>query len=214
MKNASYRSEKPRKGKEDDLPFPSLGSLLGKGNGGKLDEKTEAKLARFNRDYKLLRKQIGPESEDIRSDSSTRALIRAFITSTLSMIPLAERQVYAKKSESSVYAFCALINQLKDLTNMLRGMDSLEEQADHIVSNILFQSFVTASNSLLNSWLSTVQFIDSLDIDVRDRKRVKRRIDDMIKQHGKLLDELSQSVSVQVKDYLLGGPGVKGKKGK
>lgn len=175
-----------------------------KAEGHTLTDKQKVKLARFQKDFKKLKRQAGVGNNDFKSDALTRSMYRAMMGMGLELVPIAQQKYMDTKSESAMYALMSLINQLKDVSNEIRNMQDLEEQSEHIVKRILMPSFVLATQNLLSTAMALKAELDSAKMGSISRRKIKASIDDMLKGQAQYMNELSRSVNDSTTKYLLG----------
>lgn len=190
----------------DEL-LPDLDRLTGatkKGRGNKIDPEAAAALVRFRSTLKKITTQTGGEEGEYRSDLGTKNLLQAMLDQVVEMIPIAAAKYIEQQNEPAAYAFNALANQAKDINSALRSLQTLEEQADYIVDRIMTAAFIQSTQNLVNGWMSLKPSIDNYEMPRSQKLALKELIDDLVRQHGKYMDEQMKAVHFQIKQYLLG----------
>lgn len=194
------RARKEKRGSGMDV-LPAL-DMLAKKN--KLSEGDKKRLARFKKDFRKLREQVGPEAKDLRSDLTQKAMYRAMLSAVLQMIPIAEETFLEKRSESATYAVNSLFNQCKDLATALRNLDDLEEQADYIASRIIHPTMVQFTQNLLTLIINIKGKVDNQNLDPKKSKQIKDSLDNALKAQAAYMNESQRALSHRIKSYLLG----------
>lgn len=213
MRPITAHSLKPKKGKGDDLDdnanfMKALNELSqdkgGKGKGKPIDPKIQKKMLTFRKEFKRIKKGVGADSKDFRSDQTTRSLYRAMLSMMIELIPIAEKKYLESESESAIYSLNALLNQVKDLNSAIRTFDDLEGQAMHIVQRILAPSMMQIiQNSIVQSELLK-SAIKGQKLSDKQVSRLSKKVDDSLKGQAAYMQELQKSVEERVKGYLLG----------
>ena len=204
-KNRNMPRSKASTSDFDEL-LPDLDKLTGakKGRGNKIDPEAAAALVRFRKTLKKLTDKTGGEVGDYRSDLGTKNLLQAMLDQVVEMIPIAAAKYIEQQNEPAAYAFNALANQAKDINAQMRSLETLEDQAEHIIDRIIQPAFIMATQNLVNGWMSLKPAIDNFEMPRSQKMRMKELIDDLVRQHGKYMDEQMKAMLVQVKHYLLG----------
>jgi hypothetical protein len=168
------------------------------------EARLKKKFESFSLNWEKLSKAAGTTQGDYRSDQFTRALYHAMMASMIELIPVAEQKYLETRSEGSLYALNAAVNQIKGLSSDIRGLDDLEGQADHITSAILIPMFMNVTSTLLSLMQGFKGEIDSLELTPRKSKAVKTGLDTMLKQFAAYLQGTSELVTAKTKAYMVG----------
>lgn len=189
----------------DEL-LPDLDRLTGakKGRGNRIDPEAAAALVRFRTTLKKLNAQTGGEEGEYRSDLGTKNLLQAMLDQVVDMIPIAAAKYIEQQNEPAAYAFNALSNQAKDINAQLRSLETLEDQAEYIVETIMQSAFIQATQNLVNGWMSLKPSIDNYEMPRSQKLALKELLDDLVRQHGKYMDEQMKAVQLKIKQYMIG----------
>lgn len=155
------------------------------------------KLKKTRREHKKIRKLIRKDGLD---EKDTLVMLKALLSITLSMIPVAEQQYYKYSNERAAYAFNALVSQTREIANDMRSIRDLEEQYGNIVRFIADRFRLIAQNMVDEAYKTKKSIMSMMGSDA---KPVLRKIDALIHHHALYLTESLKALEAIISDYML-----------
>lgn len=168
------------------------------------DREIKSSLSKFQVEYKKLRRLIGAEAKDFSTDKAANAILRAMLSTTIRMLPLAEASYRKYSNERAAYAYSALVSQIRELMADLRAVQSLDAQAETINTKIMQNAIRLLIQNLSLELYSTKAQFDSALKTPKDKQMAKRAVDVMVQQHGAYMKEVYEKICADVTKLLVG----------
>ena len=131
-------------------------------------------------------------------------MYQGLLDSVLSLIPIAEENYRKYRVDRSAYALNTYINQVREIANDMRSVRDFEGQAARIVNIVRQQFTMIASNLIDENYKLKKELIGS--VTPKRRARLEKLLDDMVKAHGRYLNESVKAVQAQVVDMFVDKP--------
>lgn len=171
----------------------------------KLTLKQQRTSEKFGKVFKKLKKSVGAsKKDDFRSDLTAKAMYRAMLAMLLEMIPVAQEKYMETRAEGSAYALNALLTQSLTLNDQIRNMESLEEQAEYIVRQIVSPVLVQFNQNMLMLSTGLKADIDSIVKDPKQRERLHKSANRLLMGQAAYMQEHQKALSDRITSYLLG----------
>jgi hypothetical protein len=151
---------------------------------------------RFNRLARKLKRARG------NSNVADLQTLRALLTLTIELIPMARATYRQYRSERAIYAMNGLVNQARELMNDIRQLRTGKKQHQHIVNKILLPNLQAILQQYLNDCTEFKKGLSQLRR--QDRSRVEKAINAMMQAHARVFNEISQRTQTNLADYLIG----------
>lgn len=203
----------PQEVAEDDMllimPLPDadesgLLSLPGSG-GGELTviEHVEQATSNFQREIDDLRKLMGENPAEVRSDAGVLSMYRMMLSATLDMLPVAKTQYDRYKNERAAYAFSTLVNQSRDLANDIRSLQDLEGQVQHILANVMQPAFTLLVQNLINEVYAARRTMLAATKDPKAQQAIQTGMEALMRAQASFMQDILSRTQSQLRDYLV-----------
>ena len=157
----------------------------------------EQELIKINNRYKRLAKSI----KTAKSDSQTNTRILKYcLQMSVRLLPIAEETFLKFKNERAIYGLKALVDQNRELMSDIRQMSNNDATIDFILNQVVLPSLqmVLAHQVAAMAELKT----EILNIcPPKKAKVMKIRINNMLKDQGKLLTDTGKSVENRIRTF-------------
>lgn len=153
-------------------------------------------VAKIQKQYSILIKKNKkrPELSDVNTLSYLLKL-------SLSLIPLAQEDYIRERK--GIYAINALTSQVQELQNSMRMLSNGSKTADYLVDKIFTPTLKLILNHILNDFADLKAQYDK-ELNPKKAKVLKLMLNNKLKGHGQLLNDITESVRAQIENYLIG----------
>lgn len=160
-----------------------------------------ALVSAFESEMKKHRRRLKRNKVSLTETQGNLAVLKSLLKMTLDMMPIAEKQFKKYQNERAVYPIVALTNQIREIMTDVRQLDNNDRLAQHLMVSILRPSLKLIISHIVQDF-NTLKEELTETMPPKRALRVKQRLNDMMRSHGTLLDELTQSVEQQLDEYL------------
>lgn len=160
----------------------------------------------FADQFEKIRKQIGADtpSKEVRIEQTGLAAYRAMLAMATDLMPVAEKAFRNKKTEGAVYGLSSLMNQVKDLTELIRNFSGSEEQVDYAVTKIIVPSLQRIAQQSVILAYPMKSVVDSCVKDAKSRDKIKGALDDLLNSNAQFIQATATALDEQVRAYFSG----------
>jgi hypothetical protein len=135
----------------------------------------------------------------------TRTLYIELLTTTIDLIPLAEKAYRSSKKESAAYAYTNMVDKAQQLAADIRVLKDTSGQAEFIKDSIIKPIFLALTSTILQEIMLIKSSIDSELTDTPKKGiRLKAKCDDSARSVADFMNKSLLSVHEQVHSFLSG----------
>jgi hypothetical protein len=145
------------------------------------------------------------EGSVLNPELITRTLYIELLTTTIDLIPLAEKAYRASKRESAAYAYTNMIDKAQQLAADIRVLKDTSGQAEYIKDSIIKPVFLALTSTILQEILIIKSAIDSELLDSPKKGiRLKAKCDDAARSVADYMNKSLFSAHEQTHAFLSG----------
>ena len=203
-------AKKPKKKASAKKPYVEAnldGHYASENEGGR-----EVRVSAFKDQFDAVLAMAQEEGPEFSADAMAVRLYRTLASMLINIIPIAEEQYLLKRTEGSMYALSSALNGLKDVTDLLRTHAAQDQKIEQLSTMILMPMFMHIAQHLLASSLGLKAAIDSSGLKTKEIDKLKKAINDMLKEHAVYLQAQSEAIAQRVREHFAPPPVVKGGK--
>lgn len=126
-------------------------------------------------------------------------MLNALLSTTLAMVPIAQKNYYRFNNERAAYAYNALVSQVREISNDLRMVRDLTKQA-----NLIIKIVQDAYLELAKEYAAQVTNVKKQTKTITSKHaKVNAALDDMIRNFGFVIENNLKGVELTVNDLML-----------
>lgn len=152
----------------------------------------EDKLAKSAKQHLRLRKLAKKRNYD---DKDSLIMLGALFGIVMNMIPQAEEQYYKFGNERAAYAFNALVSQAREISNDIRMVSDLTQQADRV-----FQLFLIGYRKYAEALVDDTYRLKKEIASLIKSKSLRKKVEDAIQQFTLKQADRMEAVLSETKD--------------
>lgn len=178
-------------------------SKADKEKGKKALAKYEDVMTTFQQEFGDLKKMFGAEAEDFQNDKSSIAMLRSMVAMTMDMLPIAEQAYRKAPNNFNASALVNLSNQARELANDIRNLQSLEQQIEHIGTEIIMPGTRMMAENLVSEIFKLKKEISFYIKKASVRRILLGHIETLGYSQGKFMTRTTMEMREKVRKYLL-----------
>lgn len=197
--------------KKDEAPVKgrSFNVSAAGGGGGRrgkattAEKKVEAMMSAFHQEFADIKKMIGSEADDFQNDKSTLAMLRAMLSMSTELVPVAEAAYRDKPNNFNMSALANLCNQIRELQNDIRNLQDLEQQIEHINREIIQPGVRQMADFLISETFKLKKELGFYIKKPSVRRLLWAYVDTMASNMGKAMSRQTVDMGERVRKYLV-----------
>ena len=127
-------------------------------------------------------------------------MYKGLLDMVLDLIPIAEKNYRQYKQDRASYALNTLVNQAREISNDMRTLSDYNSQAERIVE-MARRQFTLIAQAMVDEVYRTKKEIQD-ELPTKSRDKIFKRVDNMVHNHGKYLNESVKALSDAILSYM------------